>query len=226
MVPLASSQEPSGRCIRGIASSGARHPVFTIGHSTHALDALVDLLRRHEVTAVADVRSAPYSRFNPHFNRKALEADLKMREIRYVFLGRELGARSEDPSCYEAGRVQYTRVARTGLFRSGIEQVVCRTDEQRVALLCAEKEPLECHRTLLVARILHEHGVEVRHILADGRAETHAAAMERLLDLTGLPHADLFRSREELVAEAIARQSRRVAWVDEKRASRPAGEAR
>jgi uncharacterized protein (DUF488 family) len=205
--------------------TAGRLPVFTIGHSTHALDAFVELLRRHEVTAVADVRSAPYSRFNPQFDREALEAELKTRSIRYAFLGREFGARSEDPSCYEKGRVQYARLARTELFRSGIERVVRGADEHRVALLCAEKEPLECHRTLLVARALHERGIEVRHILADGRAEPHEAAMDRLLDLVGVAREDLFRSRKELVAEALARQEERVAWVDEKRAAESAREA-
>lgn len=205
--------------------NSTRNPVFTVGHSTHALGAFVDLLRRNEVTAVADVRSAPYSRFNPQFNREALEAELKERGIRYVFLGRELGARSDDPSCYEKGRVQYARLARTALFHSGIERVLRGANEYRVALLCAEKEPVECHRTLLVARALDDLGVEVRHILADGRTETHGGAMDRLLDLAGLPHEDLFRSRGELVAAAIARQEARVAWVDEKRADQAAREA-
>jgi uncharacterized protein (DUF488 family) len=205
--------------------SARRHPVFTIGHSTHAIGAFVDLLRRREVTAVADVRSAPYSRFNPQFNRETLEAELAARGIRYVFLGRELGARSEDPSCYEKGRVQYARLACTELFRSGIDRVVRGAEEYRVALLCAEKEPLECHRTLLVGRALQERGVPVSHILADGRVETHEAAMERLLGLTGLPRSDLFRSREELVAEALARQEERIAWVDEKRAAGTARQA-
>jgi uncharacterized protein (DUF488 family) len=198
--------------------------VFTIGHSTHSLEAFLALLRRHDVTALADVRSAPYSRFNPQFNRDALERDLKEHGIRYVFLGRELGARSEDPSCYEKGRVQYARLARTDLFRSGIERILRGASDYRVALVCAEKEPLECHRTLLVARSLHEQGVFVQHILADGRAEAYEASIERLLDLVGLPHADMFRSREELVAEALSRQEERVAWVDRKQTGDGAGD--
>lgn len=193
--------------------------VFTIGHSTHPLDAFVSLLKQHAVTALADVRSAPFSRFNPQFNKDALGSDLKPLGIKYVFLGRELGARSDDPSCYENGRVQYTRLARSELFKQGIERVIKGAGEHRIALMCAEKEPLECHRTLLVARALDEQGVEVVHILSDGRLESHRAAMERLLDVTGLPREDLFRSQSDLVAEALARQEQKVAFVDEKLAA-------
>ena len=199
--------------------------VVTIGHSTHSLEAFLALLQKHGVTAIADVRSAPFSRFNPQFNKDALERSLKAVGIKYVFLGRELGARSDDPSCYENGRVQYGRLARTELFRSGIERVIRGAQEQRIALMCAEKEPLECHRTLLVARALDEQGIAVAHILSDGRLETHRDAMERLLDVTGLPHEDLFRSREDLLAQALARQEVKVAYVDEKLAAETSGEA-
>lgn len=199
--------------------------VFTIGHSTHSLEGFVSLLGQHAVTALADVRSAPFSRFNPQFNKDALARDLKAHGIKYVFLGRELGARSDDPSCYENGRVQYGRLARTELFKQGVERVLKGAGEHRIALMCAEKEPLECHRTLLVARALDEQGVEVVHILGDGRLESHRSAMERLLDVTGLPHEDLFRSREALLAEALARQEEKVAYVDEKLAAEAEGGA-
>jgi uncharacterized protein (DUF488 family) len=189
-------------------------PILTIGHSTHKLERFMALLKQHGVTAVADVRSAPYSRFNPHFNKAELERSLKAEGIRYVFLGRELGARSEDPACYDKGRVQYARLARTEAFREGIERLRRGATEHRIACMCAEREPLECHRTLLVARALEAEGLKVAHIHADGRLEAHEAAMERLLDLTGLPRDDLFRPRANLVAEALRRQEEKVAYVD------------
>lgn len=198
---------------------------FTIGHSTHPVEVFISLLKQHAVTALADVRSAPFSRFNPQFNKDALAGELKTHGIKYVFLGRELGARSDDPSCYENGRVQYGRLARTELFKQGIARVMKGAGEHRIALMCAEKEPLECHRTLLVARALDEQGVEVVHILGNGRLESHRAAMERLLDVTGLPHEDLFRSRADLVAEALARQEERVAYVDKKVSAEAEGRA-
>jgi hypothetical protein len=115
--------------------------------------------------------------------------------------------------------VQYARLARTEAFRQGIERLRKGAAGHRIACLCAEREPLECHRTLLVARALAEEGTEVAHIHADGHLEPHAAAMDRLLDLTGLPRDDLFRSRADLIAEALARQEEQVAYVDAKLAA-------
>lgn len=195
--------------------------VFTIGHSTHPLERFASMLQQHGVTALADVRSAPFSQFSPQFNTDTLARDLKARGIKYVFLGRELGARSKDPGCYDNGRVQYGRLARTELFKAGIERVMHGAGEHRIALMCAENEPLNCHRTLLVARALNERGVQVEHILSDGRLESHRHAMERLLDVTGLPPEDLFRSWADLVAEALTRQEEKVAYVDEKLAAEP-----
>uniref|UniRef100_A0A7C2WT04 DUF488 domain-containing protein n=1 Tax=Thermorudis sp. TaxID=1969470 RepID=A0A7C2WT04_9BACT len=196
--------------------SQPRHPVFTIGHSAHTIDEFIGLLRRHGVDAVADVRSMPYSRVAPQFNREALARRLRAEGIRYVFLGEELGGRPADPSCYENGQVRYERLAQTERFKYGIERVIRGANRYRIALMCTEKEPLECHRTLLVARALHDRGVDVRHILADGRLEAHEMTMERLLDLLGLRQVDLFgshsRSHEEMLADAIARQASKVAW--------------
>ena len=193
--------------------------ILTIGHSTHSAEAFLALLRQHQVEAVADVRSSPFSRFNPHFNRESLEQFLKANGVRYVFLGKELGARSEDRSCYVDGRVQYGRVAQTSLFNHGMERVLRGAAKYRVALMCAEKEPLECHRTLLVARALAESGQPVLHIHANGHLEAHEAAMERLLDIVGLPKEDLLRTRQQLLADALARQEQRIAYVDEAQAA-------
>jgi uncharacterized protein (DUF488 family) len=177
------------------------------------MEAFIALLRWHSVTALADVRSSPYSRFNPQFNKNVIERDLKKYDIKYVFLGRELGGRSEDPSCYENGRIRYARLAKTDLFISGIERLIHGSNDYRIALMCAEKEPLECHRTLLVAHALVERGVAVEHILANGKLESHQAAMERLLDVVGLPHEDLFRTRNELISEALTLREEQVAYV-------------
>ena len=196
--------------------------VLTIGHSTHALEAFVALLQRHDVTAVADVRSTPYSRFNPQFNRESFTEALEAEGIRYVFLGNELGGRSEDPACYEDGRIRYERVAATESFKSGLARVVQGTAKHRIALMCAEKEPLHCHRTLLVARALDAQGADVAHIHADGRLEPHGEAMDRLLDIHKLSReGDFSGTREELIDTAIAQQAQRVAPTDDKLAPRP-----
>ena len=190
--------------------------VLTIGHSNHSLEAFLELLANHGVTAVADVRSAPFSRFCPQFNRDALSAALKDRGIRYTCLGRELGGRSADPACYRDGQIRYELLARTSLFRDGLAQIVDGAARHRTALMCAEKEPLDCHRTLLVARALAASGIAVAHILADGELEPHEKTLDRLLAQFDLsPTGDLFQSREELLAHALARQARRVAFVAE-----------
>lgn len=191
-----------------------QNPVFTIGHSTHSMETFEELLKKHGITAVADVRSAPFSRFNPQFNKDVLQTRLNSIGIKYVFLGRELGARSDDPSRYENGRVRYALLAQATTFRVGLERVVTGARDHKIALMCAEREPLECHRTLLVARALAEQGVKVEHILADGSLEPHSSTLERLLDIAGVPHQDLFRSKKELIEEALARQEERIAYVD------------
>ena len=175
--------------------------------------------------AVADVRSVPYSRMQPQFNREALTRTLDKYGIVYIFLGKELGARSDDKACYENGRVQYRRLARTEAFQRGVERVLLESESRLVALMCAEREPLECHRTLLVSRELMAAETPVVHIHADGHVERHDDSMRRLLRLLGLPEQDLFRTQSDLIEEAYARQELRVAYVDE-RLVRGAGEAK
>ena len=206
----------------GRAADVTKHPIFTIGHSNHSLGEFLALLSKHRVTAVADVRSAPWSRFNAHFNRDALAAALRARGIDYVHLGRELGGRPEDPALYdEDGRVRYERVARTSIFRTGIARVVGGTAKHRIALMCAEKEPLHCHRTHLVARALDADGVEVVHILADGGIERHARTMDRQ------PKADSGRKPEEdmfpdaLIEATTKNRSERIAFVRKNHVSDP-----
>ncbi|MGA8222826.1 MAG: DUF488 domain-containing protein [Candidatus Acidiferrales bacterium] len=189
--------------------------VLTIGHSNHSLEKLVQLLNGHGVTAVADVRSSPYSRANPQFNREFLQEKLKDNGIAYVFLGRELGARPADPAFYENGRVQYRRLSQSAPFQEGLDRVMKGAASFNLALLCAEREPLVCHRTLLVARELVARGVPVTHIHADATLETHDEAMNRLIQLLGMPEKDLYRNREEIISDACAIQEQRVAYVDE-----------
>lgn len=187
--------------------------LYTIGHSTHPADKVLKLLRDHGVTAVADVRSRPYSRMNPQFNRESFSSRLKEAGIAYVFLGRELGARPEDPSCYVDGKVQYDLLAKTALFQAGLERVVQGMSSHCVALVCAEKDPLACHRAILVCRHLVARGLKVEHILEDGRLESHEDALARLLTELGLPERDLFRSRNEIIEEAYTRRGQQIAYT-------------
>ena len=146
--------------------------VLTIGHSTHGAGAFLALLRQHQVEAVADVRSSPYSQHTPQFNREAIEQTLREAGVRYVFLGKELGARAEDRSLYLNGRVQYGRLAQTQLFQSGLERVLRGAERYRIALMCAESDPSHCHR-FWVADALGEHGADVLHIINEKEVREH-----------------------------------------------------
>ena len=201
--------------------SQTQYPVFTVGHSNHPPETFINLLVRHGVDEIIDVRSAPYSRYTPHFNHDALQNSLDDIGIAYAYLGGELGGRPADRSSYDGdGRVRYDRVADSGDFDDGIRRVIRAADERHVALLCTEKEPLECHRTLLVARALAERGVAVQHILADGALESHGEAMTRLVEAHKLPpEGDMFRTREDVILEALERQARKFAYVGEKPAA-------
>ena len=188
--------------------------VFTIGHSTHDTSTLLSLLRRNFVTAVADVRSVPMSRHTPQFNQNAIEGSLHAAGIRYVFLGKQLGARTDDPTCYVNGKVQYERLSQTYEFDRGIERLLEGTRTEQVAIMCSEAEPLECHRTVLIAQVLADRGVAIDHIHRDGRVESHGMAMHRLMARFGLRQADLFHSPAELLREALIRQEHRIAYVN------------
>jgi len=151
---------------------------------------------------------------NPQFNREALRAALKEIAIAYVFLGRELGARSSDKSCYINGKVQYDRLAQTSLFREGLDRVEQGLSKHRIALMCAEKDPLTCHRSILICRHLIARNIGVQHIVGDGRLESHDDALARLLQELKIEQSDLFRNQNELVAEAYTQRGEQIAYVE------------
>lgn len=186
--------------------------LYTIGHSNRSLEEFLGALRAHGITAIADVRSQPYSRLYPHFDRETLAESLKAQGIAYVFLGKELGARSPDAGCYENGKVQFDRLARTAAFQEGLERVTQGMEQYRVALLCAEREPLACHRTILVARQLSMRGVNILHIIDDKTAEEHERTTERLQRELGLAEGNLFADRQQLIDDAYNEQAKRIAY--------------
>jgi uncharacterized protein (DUF488 family) len=188
--------------------------VYTIGHSTHSTEALLGLLAAHRVTAVADVRSAPYSRFNPQFNREALAERLRAARIAYVYLGRELGGRSDDEACYVEGRISYDLLARTHTFQDGLDRIATGLASHQIALLCAEKDPLTCHRAILVCRHLANRGIGAQHILEDGRLEVHDDALNRLLTEHGIAHAQSLFGWDDLIAEAYAKRGQKIAYTE------------
>lgn len=184
--------------------------IYTIGHSNHPIERFLALLRQHEIGALADVRSTPFSRFNPQFNRDSLRRCAA--PIHYVALGEELGARTQDPQCYDGDRVSYAKLALTEPFRRGLRRVMSGMREHRIALMCAEREPLDCHRTILISRELERVGVPVMHILPDGSLEAHAHAVERLVTRLNLGETDLFGGPAQRIEAAYELQGRKMAF--------------
>jgi uncharacterized protein (DUF488 family) len=149
--------------------------IFSIGHSNHPIEEFLDLLRLHGIAVLVDVRSAPYSRYVPHFNPENLKATLKERGFQYLYMGRELGGRPEGAELYDAdGRVRYDRLAEAPLFLGGLERLITGGGRYRVAMMCSEEDPTHCHRRLLIGRVLRARSVPFTHIRGDGRLQTEA----------------------------------------------------
>ena len=181
---------------------------WTIGHSNHPIDVFIDLLTRHQIAVLVDVRSSPYSGYASHFNKEAIEHALRQRDVRYLFLGDMLGGRAEGEQFYDAaGYVLYAEVARSDKFQQGIRRLLDGVAKHRVALMCGEEDPAECHRRLLVGRVLRERGVCVVHIRGDGRAQSEddLAAEEHFrktggqLSLFDLEEPDAWKSTQSVL---------------------------
>ena len=186
--------------------------LYTIGHSNHTIENFIALLKRYGVTCIADVRSAPYSRYCPQFNKGALAASLQAAGITYMFLGKELGARPDDPCCYEGGFVNFQQIAEREEFKRGIERLLADISKYRIALMCAEKEPLECHRSILICRHLKGHNLCIRHILQDGNVEDHTEAERRLVKMLKV-EPTLFeppKKETETIEQAYDQQTERI----------------
>jgi len=182
--------------------------ILTIGHSNLPADRFLGLLKSHGVTAVADVRSVPFSRRFPWFSTRTLAERLQGQGIAYAAMGDTLGGRPADPRLYCDGVADYEAMARTDGFRAGLDRLASDMQRHRLCLMCAEREPLDCHRCLLVGRALKERGYSVGHILGDGTVEPHAAAEDRLLAGAS---ADLFGDPRQRLAEAYRSRAGRIA---------------
>ena len=189
--------------------------VFTIGHSNHTPETFVAVLRLHGINAIADVRTAPYSRFASQFNKDAIAQLLSDNHIVYVFLGNYLGARPNDPLCYRNGAIDFSRLCQTDYFQEGLTRVRKGASQFNLALLCAEKDPIQCHRMILVCRQLRAKDTIIRHILEDGELEDNRDSERRLMDYLHMGTTDLFKMPEDLVEEAYDKQGERIAYHED-----------
>ncbi|MGD0148919.1 MAG: DUF488 domain-containing protein [Xanthobacteraceae bacterium] len=186
--------------------------LFSIGHSNIAAERFIALLRDAGVDAIADVRSTPFSRRFPWFSGKNLATTLAQHGMAYLAYGDALGGRPRDAALYCDGVADYEAMARQPHFQSGLDRLLADAARSRVCLMCAEREPLDCHRCLLVARSLAERGLTVGHILHDGTVEPHAATEQRLLALIGTSDDLFVTGQDERLAAAYRRRARAAAY--------------
>jgi uncharacterized protein (DUF488 family) len=205
--------------------------LYTIGHSNYEIETFISLLKKHDVNAVADVRSHPYSRFMPHFNRTPLQEILAKENINYVFLGKELGARSDNLQCYVDGKAVYEKIAATDQFQEGIQRILKGLLKHKISLMCAEKDPITCHRAILVCQHIRHPDLNINHILKGGDLESHVQLEERMLNKHGLTEftedrekqlqlslfeqpKSILPTKEESLKKAYQLQGYDIAYVD------------
>lgn len=171
--------------------------VFTIGHGNHSREAFLAQLTRAEVGYLVDVRSTPYSRFQPDFTREPLEHVLRENRLQYVFMGDLLGGRPKDDDCYTNGKVDYTKTRKKDFFCRGIARLKKAYEQGlRVCLLCSEGQPSQCHRAKLVAAALGDEGIDVTHLLPDGSHRSQAEVIAELTNGQGSLFGEHFVSRK------------------------------
>ena len=190
--------------------------LFTIGHSNHSLDFFLELISLHRLSKIIDVRSNPYSKYSPHFNKDVLGGVLRNSNIDYMFLGRELGAQRSEDDCYIEGKAKYDRIAHLSTFRHGLERVLQEVECNRVALMCSESDPITCHRTILISRELKKvcPDLKITHILADSTEEQQELSEKRLINLHKL-QPELFgdlTSTSGLIEKAYDLQAEKIAY--------------
>ena len=176
--------------------------IYSIGHSNHPMEQFITLLKQHKIETLADVRSYPHSRYFPHFNRRALEARLTEVNIRYVFAGESLGGRPADDRFYDTeGRVLYGKMTSWQVFTDGVDMLRAIAGTAQTVMMCSEGDPAECHRYLLITKVLEHSNTQVEHILRDGslKPTSLVSSYDKLMSMTaptllGVPGENIWKS--------------------------------
>jgi len=188
--------------------------LYTIGYASFSMDEFIHTLKKYDITALADVRSAPYSKFKPDFKKENLHKALTDNNISYSFLGAFLGARLEGSSCYIDGKLNYNLLKETEKFKMGIKRILKGMKYYRIALMCAEKDPVNCHRTFLVCRTLRSYPLRILHILGDGSLEVHSITEKRLEQLYLTDQPDIFHPEKDGIEEVYDRMCEKIILYD------------
>lgn len=187
--------------------------VFTIGHSTHDIGDFIGLLKKHKVNCLIDVRSQPYSRIAPQFNKDRLSSNLKSHKILYAHFEKEFGARHTKPSLLDAdNKVDFDKVRASTEFKQGIQRLKKALDlEYTIALMCSEAEPFDCHRFSMISYHLKEE-VEVSHILKDGNLKKNSDLEKKLLNKYNKKLDPLFDTEGQQIEKAYRLRGKDIAF--------------
>jgi uncharacterized protein (DUF488 family) len=204
--------------------------IYTVGHSQHNIDYFVNMLNTYHINYLIDVRSIPFSLHAPGYNKDILKALLVSHKINYAFMGEYFGARPKNANLYsEKGYLDFDKVKNSKIFLSGIENVLKGIDQgNRIALMCTEKDPIDCHRAILVGSAFYERGIDVDHILANNTLQNHSVLNKRLVNMyfPDRNQISLFHnenlSEKECLKEAYKIQNEKIGYrtvEDEQRIS-------
>lgn len=194
--------------------------IFTIGHSQHRKDYFLDMLRTYDINYIIDVRSIPFSKHAPNYNKDILKASLISNKINYAFMGEYFGARPKSVDLYsEKGYLDFNKVKNSKPFLIGVKNVLKGIElGNRIALMCTEKDPIECHRAILVANAFYERGIDVEHILSNKTLQNHNILNKRLIDIY-FPERNQISffdnenlSEKECLIEAYKKQNEKIGY--------------
>lgn len=159
--------------------------VYTIGHSVHPIDVFLKLLNKYDINCVIDVRSTPFSKYAPQYNINEIKKTLNSNGIYYLFMGKEFGARQTDTTLFDSdGLLNFEKVIKNDQFQSGMKRVKEGLDKGfNITFMCTEKDPIDCHRSILVGRAFHDEKFDVLNIIENGNIETQEELIERLLNI-------------------------------------------
>jgi hypothetical protein len=185
--------------------------IFTIGYTVGTQAQYFDFLATHHITGICDVRSVPYSRHRPEFSRDAIGQEAACRNIAYIFMGKALGGRPAEADKYVNGRISFRRIARSAGFQQGLERLRRGLGQgYRLVLMCAEKDPINCHRAILICRHLRSADLDLQHIMAGGALENHRDTEHRLMHIHGI-QPELFATEAQLIERAYDLQEEKIA---------------
>jgi uncharacterized protein (DUF488 family) len=188
--------------------------IYSIGYASYSISDFLKVLADYGIDVVADVRSQPYSRFKPEFNRENLKNVLQTNNIGYAFLGDQCGARIDAPECYVDGKIDFDRVRQNKEFQKGLRRLRKAMENYRIAIMCAERDPINCHRAILICRNLRSEQVVIKHIVENGLVENNLDTEKRLIRIHRLDQALLYPSDAERIEEAYNLQGEIIAYTD------------